>query len=359
MAQQSAIGDALRPLAAYEAIYNRTARRFAIPTTSDLQDWAAWRGAFRVHLRTRLGGFPEERASLNVQTCEITQHAGYRREFVRFESAPGVVVPAWVLIPDGLTGPVPAVIAIHGHGYGADDLVGIDVDGTERAKPRGYHKDFAIALCKRGFVVVAPEMLAFGRRREAKDKAAGPAESSCHDAALWGIMLGRPLLGRRVWDVIRTIDYLETRPEVDQERIGVMGISGGGTVTLFTAALDERLRAAVISGYLCTFKESILAIDHCLCNYVPGLLADAEMYDIAALLAPRPLLIEAGTRDDIFPITAVQQAYARVKEAYAALGAADHIEQDVFEGEHQISGAKAYDFLWRWLALTPTPLPLR
>src|SRR3712207_9278492 len=98
------------------------------------------------------------------------------------------------------------------------------------------------------------------------------------------MMLGRSLLGRRVWDTLRAIDYLQTRPEVDAERIGIMGISGGGMVTLFASALDERLRAAVISGYLCTFEGSIMSIYHCLCNYVPGLLQDAEMYDIAAML---------------------------------------------------------------------------
>jgi dienelactone hydrolase len=339
----------LRPLSLYHSIYENSPRRDSIPATTEPDTWELWRRGLREQIRARLGGFPATRTPLNVQTSTATKQVGYRRELVSFESKPGVVVPAWVLIPDGVDAPAPAVIAIHGHGYGVDDIVGIDADGTDRVEPKGYHKDFAVALCRRGFVVIAPEMLAFGRRRELKDQEAGPEHSSCHDAALWGIMLGQPLLGQRVWDVMRTIDYLETRPEVDPRRIGMMGISGGGTVTLFTASLEDRLQAAVLSGYLCTFKDSILSIDHCLCNYVPGLLEDAEMYDIAALLAPRPLLIEAGTRDDIFPLAAVEDAYARVQEVYTKLGVPDHLDKDIFEGGHQISGAKAYDFLWRWL----------
>jgi fermentation-respiration switch protein FrsA (DUF1100 family) len=90
-------------------------------------------------------------------------------------------------------------------------------------------------------------------------------------------------------------------------------------------------------------------MDHCPCNYVPGLLQDAEMYDIAGLIAPRPLLVESGTADHIFPLSGAMEAYERVRSVYAALEAADRIDKDVFEGGHQISGAKAYDFLWHWL----------
>lgn len=345
------MGAELRgPLAIYQALYEAP-RRFAIPETADKETWSAWRRDFGAALRRRIGDLPATRVPLNARSDAPTQHDGYRREYLVFESSPDVKVPAWLLIPDHLNGPTAAVIAVHGHGYGVDDLVGIRRDGTQRNAPEGYHKDFAIELCRRGFVVIAPEMLSFGRRRDPKEVAQSPDASSCQDAAWWGIMLGKPLVGLRVWDVMRTIDLLNTRPEVDTTRIGIMGISGGGMVSLFASALDERLTATIISGYLCTFRDSILSIDHCACNYVPGLLQDAEMHDIAALLAPRPLLIEAGTRDDIFPLPAVQHAYAKVRAAYTQLGSADHIEQDIFEGPHEISGARAYAFLGQWLGV--------
>ncbi|MBA3945723.1 MAG: acetylxylan esterase [Herpetosiphonaceae bacterium] len=341
--------DRMGPLPLYHHLYNDLPRRYAMPDGSDPAAWTQWRNDLRRQLRQRLNLLPASDAPFATQYAPTTQHSGYRRQYIEFASDEGSVVPAWLLIPDGITTPRPAVIALHGHGYGVDDIVGINPDGTDRTGPPGYHADFALALCRRGFVVIAPELLAFGRRRELSDIARGTGESSCHDAALWGIMLGRPLLGRRVYDVLRTLDYLATRPEVDPASIGIMGLSGGGTVTLCAAALDERLRAIVLSGYLCTFRDSILAIDHCLCNYVPGLLEDAEMYDLAALFAPRPLLVEAGTLDQIFPIVSVKVAYERVAHAYAAAGVADHLDHDFFEGSHQISGAKAYDFLWDWL----------
>ncbi|HEX6289531.1 MAG TPA: alpha/beta hydrolase family protein [Herpetosiphonaceae bacterium] len=339
----------LRPLAWYEAVYASAPRRFAIPATTDPTAWDAWRAAFRARLRERLGGLSDARAPIAWTEAPPTARTGYQRVYVEYESTPGVTVPAWLLIPQGLTHAAAAVIAVPGHGYGMDELVGIDVDGSERSAPQGYHQDFALALCRRGLVVLVPELRAFGRRREPEDRNTIPASNACHAAAWWGIMLGKPLLGSRVWDVLRGIDLLQSWPDVDARRIGIMGGSGGGAVALLAAALEPRLRAAVISTYFCTFRDSILAMQHCPCNYVPGLLQDAEMYDIAALLAPRPLLIEAGTDDPIFPLPGVLEAYARVREAYRAQAAADRLDQDVFAGGHQISGAKAYDFLWHWL----------
>jgi dienelactone hydrolase len=230
-----------------------------------------------------------------------------------------------------------------------DELVGISADGSERLQPEGYHQDFAIELCRRGMVVLVPELSGFGRRREPKAQAHSPTTNSCRELAWWGLMLGKPLLGNRVWDVLRSVDVLERLPEVDPQRIGIMGGSGGGAATLFAAALEPRLRSVVISSYFCTFKDSILAIEHCHCNYIPGLLRDAEMYDVAALIAPRPLLIEAGTDDPIFPLHGVLEAYERLHEAYAAQGVVDQLHKDVFVGGHQIHGAKAYDFLLQQL----------
>jgi len=104
----------------------------------------------------------------------------------------------------------------------------------------------------------------------------------------------------------------------------------------------------VVSGYFNTFRASIMAVRHCLCNFVPGLVKAAEMVDIAGLVAPRPLLIETGTRDPIFPTTATQKAYAELQKVYAVWGA-NNLELDIFEGEHAWSGAKAYAWLAQWL----------
>src|SRR5206468_8309980 len=132
----------------------------------------------------------------------------------------------------------------------------------------------------------------------------GLDRKACEPAAGGALMVGRTMIGWRVWDIMRTIDYMATRPELDAGRFGCMGISGGGTATLFAAALDERLRVVMVSSYLNTFRDSVGSLAHCIDNYVPGILNWAEMHDIAGLIAPRPLFVESGEHDAIFPITA-------------------------------------------------------
>jgi pimeloyl-ACP methyl ester carboxylesterase len=159
------------------------------------------------------------------------------------------------------------------------------------------------------------------------------------------LMLGETMTGWRVWDALRALDYLETRAEADPKRLAVMGISGGGLTALFAAALDTRVRAAVVSGYLNTFADSILTVDHCPDNYVPGLLNVAEMPDVAGLIAPRALFCESGDRDPIFPRPAFDHAVAQVRAIYAAFNAPAQFDAEVFAGDHRFHGAGAFPFL--------------
>ncbi|HVO44266.1 MAG TPA: hypothetical protein VMT34_16680, partial [Aggregatilineales bacterium] len=98
-----------------------------------------------------------------------------------------------------------------------------------------------------------------------------------------------------------------------------------------------------------SFRDSIMSIDHCACNYVPGILQYAEMADIAGLIAPRPLLVESGGHDPIFPTAATRRALDQLRPIYRCFGAEDRLDADFFEGAHQWSGRKAYDWLKRWL----------
>jgi len=175
------------------------------------------------------------------------------------------------------------------------------------------------------------------------------AYSSCHEICTYLLQFGHTMAGHRAYDVMRSVDYLAARPDVDPARIGCMGISGGGLAATFAAALGDPIRAAVVSGYINTFAASILAVHHCVDNYVPGLSRIADLPDLAALIAPRALLMEAGTEDPIFPIGAAKEAYERIRRAYRLLGAEKKLAIDVFEGGHQISGAAAYDWLSEYL----------
>lgn len=313
-----------------------------------VEEWSRWREALRRQFVADLGGFPARRADLNARLVEETACDGYMRQRVEFVTYEGMKTPAYVLIPDGRSGKLPAVIACHGHGYGSREIVGLTKDGSVRVGPPNYHKDFAIALVRRGFVVIVPELLGFGDRRMRAEHERDEA-SSCHSISTFLLQMGQTMAGHRTYEAIRAIDYAETREEVDPARIGMMGISGGGLVTTFATAVDDRVRAAVVSGYVCTFKDSILGIRHCVDNFVPGLHRHAEEADIVGLIAPRPLLVEAGTRDPIFPIGAALRAFDEVARVYKLLGAEERLEKDVFEGDHEISGALAYDWLARWL----------
>ena len=120
--------------------------------------------------------------------------------------------------------------------------------------------------------------------------------------------------------------------------------------TFFSTCIDERIRACVVSGYYSTFRDSLFAMAHCPCNYVPGLAEFGEMHDLAGLIAPRPMLVEAGTHDPIFPVSAVRSGLAKARSVYGVLGAGDGVKADIFSGRHRISGARAYDFLREALA---------
>ncbi|NLJ40065.1 MAG: dienelactone hydrolase [Clostridiales bacterium] len=251
--------------------------------------------------------------------------------------------------PKNITTRLPAIIACHGHGYGSKEIVGLNPDGSDNYQDPGYQKNFAVELVKRGFIVIAPDLLGFGDRRLDADKDKAAEENSCHMISTYLLMLGKTMAGHRTYDVLRTIDYLETREDVDVDRIGIMGISGGALVCGFATALDDRIKAVVLSGYTNTFLDSVMSIFHCVDNFIPGIVNHAEMPDLLGLIAPRPLLVESGTEDPIFPIETAKIAYERIKGVYRFLGEEEKIDSDFFEGEHEISGAKAYDWLKRWL----------
>ena len=243
------------------------------------------------------------------------------------------------------------MVCVPGHGRGVDDIVGIDDQGQDRTDKDGYQHDFAIQVVEHGMAAVAIEPMAFGCRRDPlTKKKGGLGGSACQPAAGAALLLGQTMIGWRVYDVMRTIDWIETRKELDAKRVGCMGISGGGTCTTFSAALEPRIKAAMISGYLNTFRDCILSLSHCIDNYVPGILNWAEMYDVAGLIAPRPLFVESGEKDNIFPIAASRDSFERVKKVYEVFGAGGRGRAGDLRRPAQLLGVKGVPFLARHLA---------
>jgi dienelactone hydrolase len=315
-----------------------------------------WRGRVRKALHQRLiDAIPWDDCALRPKRIESVDRGDHIREKWVLQTAPELAMPVYILRQKIAKGPQPVVLAFHGHGYGAKDVVGLWEDGSERLTPEGYHKDFAIELCRRGFLVAVPEIACFGERTtdfSGIDRAIGQqAPSSCHHAAMTAFHLGGSVLGMRIRDGMRLVDWLLTRKDVDAKRIGAMGISGGGMHTLYSACLDERIQASVISGYVSDVRQSLLGVFHCPCNYIPGLADFGMMEDLLGLIAPRPVLVQAGDHDPIFPFSGVKDTVAKAKKIYATSGATGYPETEYFEGRHQIGGEPAYDFLRRHLGV--------
>ena len=308
-----------------------------------------WQAKLKKKLIQLLGGFPEEKCKLNPEVIEIKNFKNYSREKIIFQSRHNTTVISYLLIPEGFKTPGPVVICLPGHGRGVDSIIGINEDGTMRNKYGEYQNDFALQCVDNGFAAFAIEQFGFGYRKDENAVKRGVNESSCQPAAGAAFLFGETMIGWRVYDVIRTIDYLNIRKEIDKKRIGCMGISDGGTITLFSSAVDNRIKVAVVSGYFNTFKDSIMSIFHCIDNYVPNILKYAEMYDIAGLIFPRYIFTEAGIKDPVFPISAFNRAFNKLKGLYKKFGYEERIDREIFNNEHIFYGKKAIKFLKKWL----------
>ncbi len=237
---------------------------------------------------------------------------------VVFQAEPGVRVPCYLVLPKKRSGPLPVMICLQGHKKIDGMLVSLG------RVPDGGGRDIAVQAVKNGWAALAVEQRCFGERK-----------GDCQREFLDALMLGRTLTGERVYDVMRAIDFIESRPELDKTRIGCMGNSTGGTVTFYAACVDPRIRLSVVSCSYCTYAESWMKIQHCACGYLPGILKVADMGDLAGLVAPRNLLIVAGKEDYLATIEGVHTAFAQTKRIFTAAKCADNVELIVGDGGHQ------------------------
>ncbi|HMD44815.1 MAG TPA: alpha/beta fold hydrolase [Acidimicrobiales bacterium] len=322
----------------YQWMVRLSATTEADPLPDDPATFDAWRARCVERLGALLGPAPG-RVPLDPETTEEVLADGYRRARIVYDTEDTMSVPAWLLVPDGRTEPGPAILAVHGHGPGKDQVCGLDTSGP----PNG---NYAEVLARRGYVVIAPDLRCFGERADWM-----PADHyMCDTNLVHAVMAGVNPLTQNLWDLARTLDLLGAHPLVDPRRIGVVGLSYGATMTLFLAATDERVAAAVVSGYFSSWAEAHkFPFNMCGSQVLPGMLGQLEHVDLGALVAPRPLLIETGTEDLIFPEAAARASVERLRPLYARRGADDALVHDVFEGEHQWHGELAYPFLDRCL----------
>ncbi len=291
-----------------------------------------WVTAVREKFLDLLGVMPE-RVEPNLRVEFEADHGSYVERRLVFTAEAGADVPCHLLLPK-TDGPVPLVICLQGHSTGMHISLGRPkYPGDETTIAGG--RDFALQAVREGYAALALEQRCFGERGDQRAGETRHLQSTCHHASMVALLLGRTMIGERVWDIARAIDALADFPELDLNRIGCMGNSGGGTATFYAACYEPRITAAMPSCYVCTFRHSIGRIDHCQDNYLPGALRYLEMADFAGLIAPRPLVVVAGHDDPIFPLAGVEEAFADIQAIYAAAGAPDRCRLVVGDGGHR------------------------
>jgi len=315
------------------------------------RDFEKWHNRMLPHLKQTLGldklNLQYEHYKLRFEKKVIADSGTFIIEKWIVWTEPTVPLPVIVLIPKNKAGKIPLIIATHGHGKNADLYDGIypNVFGINSTS-----KDISIArqAVNEGYIAIAPTMRAFGDTRTEEDKKAGNS-FSCHTQLMRDLLAGRAPIGDRVWDMSKILDWAIQNFPVDTNKIAISGNSGGGTVSLFAAACDNRIKVAVPSSYFCTFTGSIGSIPHCDCNYIPGILESGEMADIAGLIAPRPLCIVHGKEDPIFPINETRKAFKNLKTIYTSAGAADLVELYEGNGGHQYYKEGAWAFINKYI----------
>lgn len=308
-------------------------------------DFDEWKLRALPCLKELIGAFPEK--------CDLAPDIEYRvdegefyRERIVFDSEEDMSVPCIMLIPKKSDGR--AIVCSHGHGsFGKDPVTGIVSAPEYQADIDLMNYDYAKQMALKGFITITPDLRGFGERRDGDDYL---GRDTCNVNFLKGAIMGLYPLMLNIFDMTRVIDYLETRSEVDASRIGMMGLSQGGTMTTFTTALEPRIKAADIIAYVNPFSEfGIKRGNFCGSQIVPEIYRYFDTHDIASLIAPRPLLLEMGIYDSCFYFKDMIRSAEHVKLAYAAAGVPERLEYDIHPGMHAFSGIKAPSFFGRWL----------
>ena len=240
---------------------------------------------------------------------------------IRFEffSEVGETVPCYLCIPKTGKKKYPVAITMQGHSTGFHNSVGIiKYDRDKDYQPRGQ---FALQAVEHGYIALAIEQRGMGERNSPDINRS--YDRLCQWHASVALALGRTLIGERIWDIMRAIDLLPNFPECDTDKILITGNSGGGTISYYTACLEDRIKLSVPSCAFCNYETSILGVLHCFCNFIPSAYRYFEMQDLSALIAPKNLIIVAGEKDTIFPINGVEEGYETVKAVYEKAGCSD------------------------------------
>lgn len=310
-------------------------------TTAD--ECRAWQREFRAKLLGLLKNPEPPPKWTIVREAEVRREDHIREELLLL--ADGLpTVPLHVLRPTRSAGPWPIVLCVHGHGpFGHDAVAGKDDDPAVAKAISESNYDYARQLVREGFLTAVSCLTPFGRRLG--DRAAYGNQDPCAVTFIRMQLLGRVLMGENLRDLLWTVEYLRSRPDVHADQIGCVGLSYGGRMTMLLAAADERIRVAVVSGALNVMQERIAGPYSCGAQVIPGLLQFGDIPEIGSLIAPRPCLWEVGLQDKLIDPTWAEVALERMRRAYKACGAEHSLRVDRFDGGHRWNGQEAIPLL--------------
>jgi cephalosporin-C deacetylase-like acetyl esterase len=335
------------PAQRYQMFQDYLVRRAAEVTRNnlsgirDLQEWKLQRPAVLKRFLYVLGLDPmPAKTPLNARITKTFERDDYRVENIVFESMPRLYVTGNLYIPKELKGRAPTIVYVSGHS-----------PSPWGAKVQYQHH--GVWFARHGYVAFVLDTVEFGE--------VPGIHHGTHDLGMWyWHSLGYTPAGPEVWNAIRALDYLETRPEVDAKRVGVTGISGGGAVTWYTAAADERFQvAASTCGTWTVGQHTALNAVHenCDCIYFVNAFQD-DLPTVGALIAPRPFKILSARRDPSFPTGGYREAGQLTRRFYEMYGASDKLVEFDYEAPHQDTVTfrkQANEFLNFWLKKDTTP----
>ena len=274
-------------------------------------DFNEWQMKSREKL-IELLGLPLEKCDEELTIEYEKMHETFKEYRFLVQTEPGYFVPCHLLIPLNCSYPIPLTICLSGHGGGMHVALGVSKNAKDtEALTEWPHRAMGLRAINEKRCALIIEARNFG---ESSIEGYG---TSCTEAAKTALIMGRTVIGERVWDAMRILDAVsENFAEVDMSDIVCTGNSGGGTATYYLACVDQRITAVAPSCSICTYEESIAAMPHCLCNHIPGIRKYFEMGDLAGMIVPRILVVAAGEKDKIFPIEGTMRTYEKIKSIY-------------------------------------------
>lgn len=328
----SPVRDDLNSYKYLESLYNSMERPLSFRASS-IEEHKQWSVRLIEKLK-KLIGYDFKDVPLEIEKGPETEFEDLLLTKYYFKTAPHLKTVGILARPKNISEPKPGIIAVHGHNKGKINTIGMEMSSS--------NSYYGIDLARRGYVTLSLDQWGWGETRGHNRKVEAAPEKAF---ALSALLLGKTAIAIRCWNVSRSIDFLK-RFDFVSDKFGIIGQSGGGTTAAFSSVLDLRLKATVISGYFCTWFDSIFAMNHCPCNFVPNMMKYAELPDVIATRAPKPTFIVAGDSDPIFPRYGVKKAYRTLEKAFSLYEKTDNLGIDIIpDTGHVFRGKHAYPWL--------------